>query len=147
MEHEYWHGITLEDLETLRPLLLEWREACRVVKARPVTRSNRRSPFMGTGEVERWRGLVSVYFKESDINTALCIIKYESGGNPYADNPGSSASGLFQHLGKYWTERSIKAGWAGADIWDPEASTAVAAWLQRTGGWGHWTTYRKCRGL
>ena len=67
------------------------------------------------------------------------VIACESGGNPNAKNSGSSASGLFQHLAaKYWVSRSASAGWAGASVFDPEANVAVAAWLQRTGGWGHW---------
>ena len=55
-----------------------------------------------------------------------------TGGRPHG--------ALFQHLGKYWDERSRQAGWYGASIYDPEANIAVAAWLFYTqGGRRHWT--------
>lgn len=48
--------------------------------------------------VEQWRPLVAQHFPASEVERALCIMSYESGGNPNAKNPRSSASGLFQHL-------------------------------------------------
>lgn len=95
----------------------------------------------GTGktlpaEVERWRPLVAQYFP--DVDKALAVMWCESRGDPSATNLSSGAAGLFQHLPKYWQDRSAAAGWAGADIYDPEANVAVAGWLRRTGGWGHW---------
>lgn len=97
--------------------------------------------------VEQWRPLVAQHFPASEVERALCIMAYESGGNPNAKNPRSSASGLFQHLARYWPDRSTAAGWGGWSIWSPEANIAVAAWLQRTGGWGHWSPYLRghCR--
>lgn len=88
--------------------------------------------------VEQWRPLVETYFAADQVERAMRIMACESGGNPNAKSPISSASGLMQHLGKYWSSRSASAGWAGASIWDPEANIAVAAWLQRTGSWSHW---------
>lgn len=99
---------------------------------------------MGTN-VEQWRGLVSAYFAPGDVDLALRIMGCESGGNPNAKNPTSSASGLFQHLGRFWADRSVRAGWSGADIFDPEANIAVAAWL-RNDGWHHWNPSRHCWG-
>ena len=96
-----------------------------------------------TGSVEQWRDLVAEYFPANQIDTAMRVLNCETGGtgNPDSYNGSSGASGLFQHLPKYWESRSTSAGWAGADIMDPEPNVAVAAWLQRTGGWGHWTCY------
>lgn len=116
---------------------------------RPTSRTPKSSPpnrGMGSN-VEQWRNLVSAYFPADQVERALCIMSYESGGNELAKNPRSSASGLFQHLARYWPERSVKAGWAGADIFDPEANIAVAAWLWAVGGWGHWSPYNRglCR--
>ncbi len=106
---------------------------------------NTRTGTSGTyrGDVEQWRPLVTAYFPASQVSTAMRVLNCETGGtgDPNSKNPNSSASGLFQHLSKYWAGRSEKAGWGGADIMDPEANVAVAAWLQRTGGWGHWTCY------
>lgn len=88
--------------------------------------------------VERWRPVVAAYFPDDHIDWALRIIECESRGDPLAKNPTSSASGLFQHLARLWDERSANAGWPGADVFDPFANIAVAAWLLDNGGAGHW---------
>lgn len=116
----------------------------RVPRELPVSRS----PTIKSGfesAVEPWRPLVAEYFAAGDVDLALCVISYESGGDPDAANPTSSARGLFQHLGRYWEDRSRRAGWEGADILDPTANVAVAAWLAYYGGWSHWVTIRRCR--
>ena len=94
-------------------------------------------------DVERWRGIVAIFFKPSDIDQALRIIQCESQGDPLAKNPNSSATGLWQHLARYWGIRSNLAGIKGADINDPVASTIVAAYLryETSPGWHHWTCY------
>lgn len=85
------------------------------------------------------RGLVALYFPPENVDAAMSVMWCESRYNPNAKNPRSSASGLFQHLARYWPGRSAAAGWAGADIFDPEANIAVAAWLSDGGrDWGHW---------
>lgn len=95
-----------------------------------------------SGNVEQWRPLVARYFPPADVETAMRVLNCETGGtgNPNSYNGRSGASGLFQHLPKYWASRSAKAGWAGASIMDPEANVAVAAWLAED-GWFHWTCY------
>ena len=116
----------------------------RPVSHAPASPLDPATPDRGMGSnVEQWRSLVSAYFGDQTEN-ALCVMLHESGGNPNATNRSSGAAGLFQHLPNYWAERSAKAGWAGADIYDPTANVAVAAWLQSTGGWGHWSAWSKC---
>ena len=106
---------------------------------RPIPHTHTQRARTYTGGVERWRSLVATYFRAEDVNRAMRIMACESGGNPDAKHPRSSASGLFQNLGKYWTARSAAAGIPGADIFDPIASVIVAAWLRdQPGGWGHW---------
>jgi len=97
-------------------------------------------PSSVTVDVETWRPLVGAYFPASHVDAALRVLACESHGNPGAVNPSSGASGLFQHMPRYWADRSAAAGWAGADIMDPEANVAVAAWLSNGGrDWSHWT--------
>ncbi len=98
----------------------------------------RGTPYTGSDRVERWRPLVTRYFQASDVEWALKIIACESGGNPDAANPTSSARGLLQHLGRFWPQRSEAAGWAGASILDPEANIAVGAWLLAKNGKASW---------
>jgi hypothetical protein len=89
-------------------------------------------------DVERWRPVVAMYFPENRVNWALRIMECESKGDPQAKNPRSSASGLFQHLARLWPERSEAAGFGDADVFDPFANIAVAAWLLENGGTSHW---------
>ncbi len=111
-------------------------------------RAGRQTPVVGAPTtrgwpvgVEQWRSLVTKYFPASQVERALRVMACESGGRPSALGKDGD-KGLFQHLQRFWSDRSVKAGWAGASIWDPTANVAVAAWLQRTGGWIHWS----CRG-
>ena len=95
--------------------------------------------------VEDWRPLVEAFFEPSEVDRALRVIRCESGGDAAAKNPSSSASGLFQHLGSLWTDRAVKSGYDGADIFDPVSNVAVAAWLvYEGGGWSHWNPSRHC---
>lgn len=90
--------------------------------------------------VERWRGLVSAHFPPEYVNQALSVMHCESRGNPNAVNPTSKASGLFQHLPKFWDSRSRQAGVPGASIFDPTANVTVAGWLFRQSyTWNHWS--------
>lgn len=94
---------------------------------------------------DRWRPLVEEYFRAGDVERAMTIMRCESNGDPDAANPTSTASGLFQHLASEWDGRAARAGWEGADVFDPEANVAVAAWLvYEGGGWGHWNASAHC---
>lgn len=74
---------------------------------------------------------------------AACIAKYESGGNPTAQNPSSSASGLYQFLDTTWqavTGRSDRA-------MDAPVSVQTAAFYELwAGGAGasQWVTAGRC---
>lgn len=94
--------------------------------------------------VEQWRSLVSIYFDPIMVDQALSIIQCESLGDPNAYNPYSGASGLFQFLPGTWAVTSVKAGFGGADVFDPEASVAAAAWLSsyyEASGRNPWTPW------
>ena len=85
--------------------------------------------------------LFSLYFEPHDVTTALSVAQCESNLDPTAVNPSGLHGGLFQHAISAWDGRAENAGWAGASIFDPEANTAVSAWLVETGGWWHWSCY------
>ncbi|MEA3501627.1 MAG: transglycosylase SLT domain-containing protein [Actinomycetota bacterium] len=95
--------------------------------------------------VEQWRPLVERYFSPERIEEALSIIDCESNGDPDARNPKSSASGLFQFLGRTWTHSSEQAGFQGESPFSPEANIATAAWLVEysldagDSAWAHWS--------
>jgi hypothetical protein len=66
------------------------------------------------------------------------IARCESELDPRARNPRSGAAGLFQFVPATWAWASAEAGYAGADVFDPAANAAAAAWLARHGGLQHW---------
>lgn len=88
------------------------------------------------------RMLVAKHFPAWAVEAAMRVVGCETGYtyDPWSKNRYSGASGLFQHMPRYWSERSTKAGWGGWSIFDPEANVAVAAWLWgQTGTWRHWS--------
>lgn len=102
------------------------------------------TPVHTPANVEQWRGLVATYFAPQDVELALLVIGCESEGDAGAVNPSSGAAGLFQHIPRYWAERSASAGVGGADIFDPAANVAVAAYLVYSDGWWHWNASAHC---
>lgn len=96
-----------------------------------------RSRFFDETQV---RELVEAFFSPEDVSRAIRIAWCESSFNPESVNPVTGASGLFQHARETWASRSSAAGYPGADILDPEANVAVAAWMlyELPGGWSHW---------
>jgi hypothetical protein len=102
------------------------------------------SPSPAPRPVEEWRALVSSYFAVSDVDKALRVIACESGGDPNAQNPRSGAAGLFQHIPRYWADRSAMVGLPGASIFDPVANVSAAAYLVYTVGWSPWAASAHC---
>jgi resuscitation-promoting factor RpfB len=64
----------------------------------------------------------------ADPEQLLRVTYCESRFNPGAYN-ASGASGLFQFLPSTWAVNSVRAGFAGASVFDPVASANVAAWM------------------
>ena len=93
---------------------------------------------------------VNTYFEVEDRDWALRVAFCESSGEAgdqfnEAVNGESGATGWFQHLPKFWRERSIKAGFAGFTINHPKANVGVASWLfYEYGGSRHWNSSKSC---
>jgi len=64
----------------------------------------------------------------ADAEQLLRVAYCESRFNPGAYN-ASGASGLFQFMPSTWAANSVRAGFAGASVFDPVASANVAAWM------------------
>ncbi len=90
---------------------------------------------------EGWRGLVAAHFPADAVDNMLCIMWKESRGSPTADNPRSTARGLFQVL-RSWP---ISFGYTYADLYDPTINTIVARKVWDIQGYGAWTVWPKCR--
>lgn len=85
-------------------------------------------------------------FYEVDENLALCLAKNESGFNPLAKNPSSSAGGVFQFINSTWisTAKRMGTGFTLADKYDAEKNIQAGVWLLKTDGAGHWVVASKC---
>lgn len=94
-------------------------------------------PQSETG-VDGWWSLVAINFPPDEVDTALRVMACESGGNPKAKNPRSSASGLFQILGGWADHFGFPREW----LFDPEINVETARRVWDIQGWGAWTCYR-----
>ncbi len=97
--------------------------------------------------------LIDQHFDPTDRGWALAVTLCESSAQPSdttseARHVSSGASGWFQHLPKFWDERSTKAGVPGVSVFDPTANVVVAAWLlySTPQGKGHWNESKHCWG-
>ncbi len=93
--------------------------------------------------------LIDRYFRPSDRawaqQVAFCESSAQTHDTESAVVSSALAVGWFQHLAKFWSERSEKAGVPGASPFDSEANVAVAAWLFYEGGGArHWNPSRTC---
>lgn len=80
--------------------------------------------------------------KVSLSGIAACIAKYESGGNPRAENPNSSASGLFQFIDGTWNHFGgySRAKYAPVSV---QLEKFYQVWDNGRGA-GHWVVAYKC---
>jgi len=106
-------------------------------------------PGDGHYELPTLGGLVDRYFQPEDRAWALRVAFCESSAQPgdigSTEVSSALAVGWFQHLAKFWIERSEKAGWEHYDPFHAEANVAVAAWLLYEGGGNrHWNPSRTC---
>ena len=94
--------------------------------------------------VERWRPLVAEHFPSDEVDTALCIIRHESAGDPEADNPRSSATGLFQILASLWGPHFDVST---AELLEPHVNVDLARDIWEKQGWGAWSPFERgaCR--
>ena len=75
----------------------------------------------------QWRPLVRWHWPAGLVEVALQVIRLESGGRPWAQNPSSGAGGLFQLC-------PPPAGWA-----DPDFNVRYAYQVKyRSQGWRAW---------
>ena len=94
--------------------------------------------------------LINKYFFPEDREWALKVAFCESSGRSWdigsTEVSHAFAVGWFQHLAKYWPERSEKAGWGDYHPFHAEANVGVAAWLYYNSGEHHWNPSKGCWG-
>jgi len=86
------------------------------------------------------RDLVETFFASGDVNRAVRLAWCVSRFDIDSINPSTGAAGLFQVDPAVWADLAADAGLEGsADIFDPAASTKVAAFIVYQGeGWSYW---------
>lgn len=91
------------------------------------------------GDCYGWGELVATYWPADQVPTACRVLGCESGGNPTARNPSSSASGLWQFL--YDTWHSWRGSSTADQAWQasPDEQTAAAFNLWAASGWSPWS--------
>jgi len=108
----------------------------------------------GIRSVEAWRPLVAKYWAADRVDCVLGIIKKESRGDPRAYNASSGASGVMQHLIKYWKGRAAAAGFRDsnglyASPYNAEANIAAGAYIAGSASdwytpWSYTPAYGSC---
>jgi peptidoglycan hydrolase CwlO-like protein len=102
---------------------------------------NYRPPPPPPGSQKRVVALIHYYFGplgQANLETALCVGWRESRYISTAVNKYSGASGVYQFMPNLWPWFSSNAGWGGADVFDPTANVAVAAYTVAHYGWSPW---------
>lgn len=79
----------------------------------------------------------------ADVRFLRCVIAHESGGNPRAENPTSTASGLFQFIDGTWRHYAQRVPAARKYRHASDAPAAiqwqVALLAVKWNGHGHWS--------
>ena len=83
-----------------------------------------------------WESEIAARWPAEQVGNACRIMMCESGGNPLADNPSSSASGLFQFLDSTWANRY---GYSRAVHATPNLQLDGALSLWQSSGWRPWS--------
>jgi len=83
-----------------------------------------------------------------DPALVLCIAQLESGLDPAAKNPTSSASGVMQIIrGTWdWTTAEMGVDWPFEEYrFDAEKNIEVGLYLMKNHGPGHWVVWGRCK--
>ena len=131
----------------------KWLEAQGKLEECPINKPCQIDPEIYIEQLPTLEELVNWFFpKWSDRQLFLRIAFCESSAKPTdkystAVNKSSGASGWFQHLPKFWIERTQRSEmFDGFHILDPVANVGMAAWIyfNLDGGSSHWYPSRSC---
>lgn len=87
---------------------------------------------------------LSAFLRRAPYGLMREIARCESGFNPNARNPTSSASGVFQWIRSSWISYSARAGHGGRSVFEVWANVDTAGHAIATGGPGPWAASRGC---
>ena len=137
MELIYANGELRERVEVSRSVLSKGRPKIVAHGKAPATKAP------GGATCGGWKTLIEKYFGASQVSKACRVMMCESRGNPIAQNPRSTASGLFQFLDGTWrsARQAIPDGskYARAKDAPAELQIIAAAKWQRKTSWSQWS--------
>jgi hypothetical protein len=116
------------------------QQARKDANARAATIKVLRRELSHDPSVQEAVALASLAYPAMKPCSAWAIIRHESGGDPLAKNPSSTASGLFQFLVS--TFNSTPYGRAGFSIWSPYAQALAAGYMHSVGRGSEWAISR-----
>jgi hypothetical protein len=138
-------GVTGLADNTYRVHVVDGAEATRTLVSSfevvtPVTEVRRvgTKPAPAPGDIESIiRAAAATWGADPDqlLRVAWCESRY----NAYAVNARSGAAGLFQFMPATWAANSVRAGYAGASVFDPVANANTAALMFRNGQAWQWS--------
>lgn len=103
------------------------------------------NPVFSKGEVASTiKCAVHRWHVAGGIEEALCIARRESGLNWYADNPTSSASGVYQFVEGTWVSQVsaraefVKFQELQRSVWNARSNVMIAIRSAHGAGWGPW---------
>jgi soluble lytic murein transglycosylase-like protein len=145
VNHHLGSPVMAKDLE-INPEAIELQEIKENLTTGQIEANNKTTePDLSTTEGIKEYIKIKAIENNIDPVKALAISACESGNNPKAKNPNSSASGLWQFTrgtfedGIRWRGLS---GWTIEDRFDPIKSTDMTMWFVKKEGWGRWDCYR-----
>lgn len=133
VETQWWEG--WEPKNSLPTQATETLDDQAVTLISPQTLS-RPQPDPEAGPVEQWRPLVAAY-PSWNVDTMLDIMRCESRGVPTAENPYSTATGLFQIMWSIWYADTGPR----SDLHDPWLNTQIAHYVWSTQGLNAWVCW------
>jgi hypothetical protein len=140
--------MTMEATGQPQPHLGRWRGPCSTWQyGEHLTPAKfNADPDRARGQIRRLITCVFDHYAPGNADTALYVADRESSLYPWAQNPSSLCSGLFQHILSAWASRAsyyLDRWMFGEGSWparwsDPRANAIVAARMVAAGGWGPW---------
>lgn len=116
------------------------RHRCHYFGDCPVAKPTANRRVASPAGAEAWRSLIAAYFPAGVVDNFVCLVWYESRGDPNAVNPSSGATGLLQIM-PFWHER-----WPG-NYYDPNWNVTIARRIYDIQGLRAWAPYNRglCR--
>lgn len=136
-DEQWWEG--WEPKRTLPTQALDTLDEQAVTLTPPVEVV---APDPAVADVDQWRPILEAHFQPDRVADAAAVMRCESRGYAYADNPHSTARGLFQFIRSTWNWVAGILGlpaYGTGIVYDGHANIKAAAWLSAGGtDWTHW---------